>query len=104
MKNVITIIYVQPVTGTSKKTGNDYDMRLAQCIVERVNAETGAPEPLIGELMLPQEFKDTAPGRYEVTFGLSVSREKRIGSVVTGMVPMPPAARAAAPASAAPKA
>lgn len=104
MKNVVNIIYVQQIAGKSKKTGNDYDMRMAQCIVERTNPETGAPEPLIGELVLPEKFKDTAPGRYEVTFALAVDKVKRVGSVVTDMVPVAPAARAAAPAAAAPKA
>lgn len=104
MKNIINIIYVQQVAGRSKKTGNEYDMRMAQCIVERVNPETQAPEPLIGELVLPEKFKDTAPGRYEVTFGVSVGQDKRIGSVVTDMFPVLPAARAAAPAAVAPKA
>jgi hypothetical protein len=100
MKNVITVVYVQKVSGTSKKTLKEYDMRMAQCIVERTNPETGAPEPLIGELVLPEKFKDTQPGRYEVTFGIAVSQDKRIGSVVTDMVAVPPAARAAAPAAA----
>ena len=54
MKNIINILYVAKVAGRSKKTGNDYDMRMAQCVVERVNPETGAPEPLIGELVLPE--------------------------------------------------
>lgn len=97
MKNIIQIIGVVQVAGRSKKTGNDYDMRMAQCIVERVNPETGAPAPLIGELVLPEKFKDTAPGRYEVEFEVSVSQDKRIGSQVASMVLLS-APRAAAPA------
>jgi hypothetical protein len=101
MKNIIQILYVAKVAGRSKKTGNDYDMRMAQCIVERDDPETGAPAPLIGELVLPEKFKDTAPGRYEVTFEVSVSQDKRIGSQVASMVLIPTAARAAPPAPAA---
>lgn len=100
MKNVIQIIHVTKVAGRSKKTGNDYDMRMAQCIVERVDPETGAPAPLIGELVLPERFKDTVPGRYEVEFEVSVSQDKRIGSQVSSMTPIradkaviPPAAK-----------
>lgn len=89
MKNIIQIIHVAKVAGRSKKTGNDYDMRMAQCIVERVDPETGAPAPLIGELVLPEKFKDTAPGRYEVEFEVSVSQDKRIGSQVASMVLVP---------------
>lgn len=98
MKNIIQILYVAKVAGRSKKTGNDYDMRMAQCIVERLD-ENGAPAPLIGELVLPEKFKDTAPGRYEVTFEVSVSQDKRIGSQVSSMIPVPVGARPAAPAA-----
>lgn len=88
MKNIIQILYVAKVAGRSKKTGNDYDMRMAQCVVERNDPETGAPAPLIGELVLPERFKDTQPGRYEVEFEVSVSQDKRIGSIVSSMVPV----------------
>lgn len=102
VKNIIQILYVNKVSGRSKKTGNDYDMRMAQCIVERLD-ESGAPAPLIGELVLPEKFKDTAPGRYEVEFEVSVSQDKRIGSVVSSMVALPVGRVApAAPAVAAP--
>lgn len=100
MKNIIQILYVAKVAGRSKKTGNDYDMRMAQCVVER-NDETGAPAPLIGELVLPEKFKDTLPGRYEVEFEVSVSQDKRIGSQVSSMV-LIGAGRAASAAAATP--
>lgn len=102
MKNIINIIHVVPVSGRSKKTGNDYDMRMAQCIVETTD-EQGNPAPLIGELVLPEKFKDTPPGRYEVTFEVSVGSDKRIGSRVAAMVAVP-SARQAAPAPAPAKA
>jgi hypothetical protein len=100
MKNIINILYVNQVAGRSAKTGRDYDLRMAQCVVEKTD-ENGNPTPLIGELVLPEKFKDTAPGRYEVTFEVSVSQDKRIGSVVSAMVPAPAAGRASAPAPAA---
>lgn len=103
MKNTIQILYVNKVSGRSAKTGRDYDLRMAQCIVERVD-ENGQPAPLIGELVLPEKFKDTLPGRYEVTFEVSVSQDKRIGSVVSSMTPVPSQARATAAAAAAPAA
>lgn len=103
MKNIIQILYVNKVSGRSSKTGRDYDLRMAQCIVERLD-ENGMPAPLIGELVLPEKFKDTAPGRYEVTFEVAVSQDKRIGSVVSSITPAPAAQRAAAPAAAAPAA
>lgn len=101
MKNIIQILGVVAVAGRSRKTGNDYDMRMAQCVVERVDAVTGLPAPLIGELVLPEKFKDTPPGRYEVEFEVSVSQDKRIGATVASMV-LVGAPRAAVPAAAAP--
>ena len=103
MKNVIQILYVEKRAGRSKN-GNDYDMRLAQCVIERLD-DSGNPAPLIGELSLPQEYKDTLPGRYEVTFGIAVDANKRVGARVIEMVPMasgrqsPPPAAAAATAA-----
>jgi hypothetical protein len=96
MKNIIQIIYVQPITGTSRKTGNAYDMRAAQCIVERFD-DNGTAIPLVGELMLPDAFKDIPPGRYEVTFELHVGSDKRIGSRVSSMTPIAREAREARP-------
>ena len=98
MKNIIQIIYVQPITGTSRKTGNAYDMRAAQCIVERTD-EAGNAAPMVGELLLPDAFKDIAPGRYEVTFEIAVGADKRIGSRVSSMVPVPRGASASAAAA-----
>lgn len=97
MKNFITIIGVNVVAGRSKKTGNDYDMRMAQCIIERKNPETGEDSPLIGELVLPQQFKDTQKGRYEVEFEISVSQDKRVGAQVASMVLVGPKGASVAP-------
>jgi hypothetical protein len=97
MKNIITVVGVNKVSGTSKKSGNAYDMRMAQCIVELTD-EAGNPAPLIGELVLPEKFKDTPAGRYEVTFEVMVDRDRRIGSRVASMTPV---GRPAAPAAAA---
>lgn len=95
MKNLIDILNVVVVAGRSKKTGNDYDMRMAQCVVHKVNSETGAVEPLIGELVLPERFKNTVPGRYEVEFEVSISQDKRVGAQVSSIEPVSPAARSA---------
>lgn len=100
MKNTIQILFVSKVAGRSKKTGNDYDMRMAQCIVHKPNRETGEIEPLIGELVLPERFKDTPPGMYEVEFEVAISQDKRVGSQVASIVPV--AGRSAAASAAAP--
>lgn len=84
MKTLVQIIYVKQNAGTSKKTGNAYDMRMAQCVAQ-VKGRDGVVEPLVGELVLPQEFKDTQPGYYNVDFRLSVSQQKRIEAVVNSI-------------------
>lgn len=104
MKNFIQIIAIVIVAGRSKKTGNDYDMRMAQCIIERINPDTGEDAPLIGELVLPEKFKETKTGRYEVEFEISVSQDKRVGAVVSSMIPAPFGKVAALPGASAPKA
>jgi hypothetical protein len=96
MKNTIQIIHVVPLSGRSKKTGNDYDMRMAQCIVQKIDRETGLVTPLIGELVLPERFKDTTPGTYEVEFEVAIDNAKRIGAQVASITPVV-AGRAAAP-------
>lgn len=98
MKNTIQILHVSKIAGRSKKTGNDYDMRMAQCIVHKANRDTGVIEPLIGELVLPERYKDVEPGTYEVEFEVSISQDKRIGSQVASIVPAPAAAARSASA------
>lgn len=88
MKSTIQIIHIVPVTGRSQKTGNDYDMRLAQCIVQKTNRETGVVEPLVGELMLPERYKDLKPGQYEVEFEIAIDKNKRVGSQVSTITPV----------------
>lgn len=86
MKTLLQIIYVKQNAGTSKKTGNAYDMRMAQTIAHVTNKE-GQVEPLVGELMLPQDLKETSPGFYLVDFRLSRSQQNRIESVVDTLTP-----------------
>jgi hypothetical protein len=89
-KSIVEVIHVVPLVGTAKKTGNAYDMRLAQCIVHQPNKETGVIEPLVGELVLPAQYKDLQRGTYEVDFRLSISQQKRVESVVDTITPYMP--------------
>lgn len=84
--DIIQVLFVSSNSGKSKKTGNDYDMRMAQCIVHQAHRVTGVMEPLVGELMLPEEYKDIVPGTYEVEFRVALTREKRIESRVSTMM------------------
>jgi hypothetical protein len=99
-KSIVEIIHIVPLTGTAKKTGNAYDMRLAQCIVHQPNKDTGVVEPLVGELVLPAQYKDLQRGTYEVDFRLSISQQKRVESVVNTITPYTPKAAPKTPAQA----
>ena len=87
MKSRVTILHIAVNAGRSKKTGNDYDMRMAQCIVHKPNRETGVIEPLIGELLLPKKYQDIPVGEYDVEFEVSIGMDKRIGSTVHSIEP-----------------
>lgn len=90
MKARIQILSVVVNAGRSKKTGNDYDMRMAQCIVHKV-MQDGSIMPMVGELLLPEKYKETPPGNYDVEFEISISQDKRIGSVVSSIEAVKPA-------------
>lgn len=85
MKSRIQVLHVVQNAGRSKKTGNDYDMRMAQCIVHKANRDTGVIEPLVGELLLPKQYMDIVPGIYDVEFEVAISQQKRVESAVAVM-------------------
>lgn len=98
MQSRIQILHITHKDGVSKKSGNAYEMRFAQCIVHSVEP-SGEVVPLVGELILPKEFNAMGPGDYLVDFKVMIDQNKRVGAVVSSMVPYP-AKAAAAPASA----
>jgi hypothetical protein len=93
----VEILSVTPRAGFSKKSLKDYDMLFADCIVHKVDRETGEVSQLVGELLVPDRFKDIKPGLYEVEFEISIAQDKRIGGRVADMKSK--AAATAAPAS-----
>lgn len=99
MKTLIQIIFVKALSGIGKRSQTAYDMRMAQVIAHVPNKE-GVIEPLVGELVLPQDMKDTQPGFYLVDFRLSVSQQKRIESVVHTLTPCDAKGNPVAPAPA----
>lgn len=98
MKNIIEVRFVQTVAGRSKKTGNDYDMRMAQCVVHKLNHKTNIVEPLVGVLALPDQYKELARGVYEVEFDVGLNRAGRIGSEIALISPVS-SGKSSAPAS-----
>lgn len=82
----ITILSVVVNAGRSKKTGNDYDMRMAQTIAEVVQKD-GVILPMVGVLLLPEQYKDTKPGTYLIDFRVAISQQGRMESVVDTLIP-----------------
>lgn len=86
-KVTVELLGVTARSGFSKKSLKDFDMRFADCIVHKADRETGEVALLVGELLVPDRFKDISPGTYDVEFELAVSQDKRIGGRVADMVP-----------------
>ncbi|WP_297843721.1 hypothetical protein, partial [Pseudomonas sp.] len=103
MQSRIQILHITHKDGIAKKSGNPYEMRFAQCIVHSVEA-SGEVVPLVGELMLPKEFNAMTPGDYLVDFKVMIDQNKRVGAVVSSMVPYPAKASPAPAPAPAPKA
>ena len=98
-KVTVEVLGVSSLTGFSKKSLKDYDMRFADCIVQKVDRETGDKIPLVGELLMPERFKDVQPGMYAVEFELAISQDKRIGGRVRDMTLQQAVTRSAAPSA-----
>lgn len=69
-KHLVEILAVNRESGTSKKTGNAWEMFKAQCIITSDNRTK------IGELIMPKHLVDTTPGKYLVEFELDVSFDR----------------------------
>jgi len=83
----VEILSVTERAGFSKKSLKDYDMRFADCIVHKVDRDTGEVALLVGELLVPDRYKDIQPGMYEVEFEIAIGQDKRIGGRVSQMTP-----------------
>jgi len=81
-KHLIDIVAVSHAAGVSKKTGNAWEMYRAQCVV------SGPDNAIkVGELLLPNTLKDTAPGRYLAEFELDVSFDRLVVPRITALHP-----------------
>lgn len=83
----VEVLSVTPRAGFSKKSLKDYDMLFADCLVHKVDRVSGELVLLVGELLVPDRFKDITPGLYDVEFEIAVGQDKRIGGRVFEMTP-----------------
>jgi hypothetical protein len=91
--SVIQILKLNdPLKGKSYKTGRDYDIQDAECILFDENGAVGQ----VGVLMIPNELRGKVePGIYTGSFAMRADRQsRRIGSVLVGLTPLPPQAPA----------
>ena len=79
-----------PIKGTSAKTGRPYDIQDAECILYAEDGTVGQ----VGVLTIPNDLRGkVAEGTYSGTFSMRADRQtRRIGSVLTGLTPIPAAA------------
>lgn len=82
----IKVIKVNDVRkGTSKKSGNPYEMQDAECLLLD---EAGVPST-VGVLMIPKDLMGkVVPGDYAASFTLGVDMERRITARVTELRPV----------------
>jgi len=81
-KHLIDIVGISHASGISKKSGNAWEMYRAQCVVSGPDNAVK-----VGELLLPNALKDTAPGRYLAEFELDVSFDRLVVPRITALHP-----------------
>ena len=87
MKTRIQVLSLEHKSGRAK-SGNDYAMDVAQCVVFDADLKTGEEKILVGELVLPKGHAAVPPGMYEGEFGISVGQDKRIGGRLLQLHPI----------------
>ncbi len=81
----LTILAINTRSGRSIKTGRDYTMHEAQCVIT-AQREGQEPQINVGTVMVADSLKDTPQGDYLPEFGTRV-RDGRIDFEVTGLKP-----------------
>lgn len=89
MHSIIEILSVETKTGKAKKTGNDYSITEAQCVLR---SESGGA-PVVGVLVVPKGMEDVAKvGTFTASFALEAARygedQGRIVARLTGLIPV----------------
>lgn len=90
MQSILEILLVTVKSGKSKKTGNDYAISEAHCVLRNQDGTPGA----VGVLVVPKNLEEVAkPGLFTASFGLIAGSygetQGRIVAVLAGLVPIP---------------
>ena len=83
----------EPNKGTSSKTGRPYDIQDCECILFDGDGQVAQ----VGVLTIPNDLRGKVePGMYTGSFVMRADRQtRRIGSVLVGLTPVPPAGKPA---------
>ena len=96
MDTVVKLLYIEEKKDIAKKTGNPYQMFVAQC---QLVDEDG--RVLVGELTLPRHMNPPPPlGDYHAVFKVSRSQDLKIGSFLVDLVPVASVAPVKSPVAA----
>lgn len=70
-KQKLTILGIVETRGISKKTNKEFHIRTAHCALTQ-QAEDGGEQVVVGQINLPEKFKDVGAGDYlaEFAFGM----------------------------------
>ncbi|MCE4555012.1 hypothetical protein [Pelomonas cellulosilytica] len=89
MQSIVQILKVNEVKkGTSKKTGNPYEMQDAECILLNDDGTVGQ----VGALDIPKSLMGKVEtGTFTASFAMQANwQSRRLEAVLTGLVPVPP--------------
>ena len=89
-QSVIEILLITNKSGKAKKSGNDYSINEAHCVLRNDDGTPGA----VGVLVIPKALEDVAKqGMYTASFGLVAAsfgeQQGRIVAQLTGLTPVP---------------
>lgn len=103
MQSILEILLITNKSGKAKKTGNDYSINEAHCVLRNDDGTPGA----VGVLVIPKKLEEVAkPGlKYTASFALEAAaygeNQGRIVAVLTGLTPVPDAMARPSPRAAA---
>ncbi|AOJ69854.1 MULTISPECIES: hypothetical protein [Burkholderia] len=84
-KQKISILQVTHKSGISKKTGREWEMTVAECILEQETSE--GKQIIVGPINLPKTLKATTPGDYLAEFAISRSMEGNLEPYIVSLTP-----------------
>jgi hypothetical protein len=85
-KQKLTILQVIQKGGTSKKTGLQWEIHSAQCILEQETEKEGK-QLLVGTINLPKDLKESQPGDYLAEFSFQQSMDGKLEPRIVSLVP-----------------